>query len=142
MIIRPEREQDIDAITAITVEAFKTMEISPHTEQFIIHALRKSGNLALSLVAEKDGQVVGHIAFSPVTVADGSQGWYGVGPLSVSPEFQKQGIGTALMKKGLSLLKEMNGKGCLLVGDPKYYIRFNFKNIPDLILEGVPQQVF
>jgi len=86
--------------------------------------------------------VVGHIAFSPVTISDGSIGWYGLGPVSVLPEYQKQGIGESLVNKGLSLLKAMGGKGCALVGDPAYYQRFGFRNIPDLVHEGIPQEVF
>lgn len=140
MIIRNETISDIEAISNVTIAAFKNLAISHHTEQFIIHALRDAETLAVSLVAEVDGNVVGHIAFSPIVIADGSPGWYGLGPISVLPEHQKQGIGKSLVLKGLSLLKEMGGKGCALVGDPNYYKRFGFRNIPDLIHEGIPQE--
>jgi len=142
MIIRNETTLDIDAITQITIAAFRTLPISNHTEQFIINSLRAADALAISLVAEIDGRVVGHIAFSPVTISDGSIGWYGLGPVSVLPEYQKQGIGKSLVNKGLSLLKELGGQGCTLVGDPNYYKRFGFRNIPDLVHEGIPQEVF
>lgn len=142
MIIRKETAADIDAITEITIEAFKTVAISNHTEQFIIKALRTAGALTISLVAEIDGRVVGHIAFSPVTISDGTTDWYGLGPVSVLPELQKQGIGSKLITTGLSMLKELGGKGCALVGDPNYYKRFGFKNYPELIHEGIPQEVF
>jgi len=142
MIIRNETTLDIDAITQITIAAFSTLPISNHTEQFIINSLRAADALAISLVAEIDGRVVGHIAFSPVTISDGSIGWYGLGPVSVLPEYQKQGIGKSLVNKGLSLLKELGGQGCTLVGDPNYYKRFGFRNIPDLVHEGIPQEVF
>jgi putative acetyltransferase len=142
MIIRKETASDIEAITQITIAAFKTLPISNHTEQFIINALRAAGALTISLVAEINGRVVGHIAFSPVTIADGSKGWYGLGPVSVLPDYQKQGIGKSLINEGLSLLKDMGGKGCALVGDPNYYKRFGFKNYPELIHDGVPQEVF
>lgn len=142
MIIRKETVTDIEEITEVTIAAFKTLPISNHTEQFIIKALRAAGALTISLVAEIDGQVVGHIAFSPVTVSDGTTGWYGLGPVSVLPDYQKQGIGKALINKGLSLLKDMGGQGCALVGDPNYYKRFGFKNYPELVHEGVPQEVF
>ena len=142
MIVRNERDVDIEAITEITIAAFKNHPISNHTEQFIIHALRAARALTVSLVAEIDGQVVGHIAFSPVTVSDSATAWYGLGPVSVLPDHQKQGIGKALVNQGLSLLKEMGGQGCALVGDPNYYKRFGFKNYPELVHEEVPQEVF
>ncbi len=142
MIIRNETVSDIDAITEVTMAAFRTLAISNHTEQFIINSLRIAGALTISLVAEIDGRVVGHIAFSPVTISDGSIGWYALGPVSVLPEYQKQGIGKSLIDKGLSMLKELDGKGCALVGDPNYYKRFGFRNIPDLVYEGIPQEFF
>ena len=142
MIIRKETTSDIEAITQVTIAAFRTLPISNHTEQFIIKALRAAGALTLSLVAEIDGRVVGHIAFSPISVSDGTPGWYGLGPVSVLPDYQKQGIGKSLINKGLSLLKEMASQGCALVGDPNYYKKFGFKNYPELIHEGIPQEVF
>jgi putative acetyltransferase len=142
MIIRNETTFDIGAISEITIAAFRTLAISNHTEQFIINALRNANALTISLVAGVDGRAVGHIAFSPVTISDGSQDWYGLGPVSVLPEYQKKGFGKSLVNEGLSLLKAMGGKGCALVGDPAYYQRFGFKNIPDIIYEGIPQEVF
>lgn len=142
MIIRYETASDIEAITEVTIAAFRHHPISNQTEQFIIHALRNAHALTISLVAEVDGKVVGHIAFSPVTISDGSQNWYGLGPISVLPECQRQGIGTSLVLKGLSLLKALGGKGCALVGDPAYYQRFGFRNIPRLIHDGIPQEFF
>jgi putative acetyltransferase len=142
MIIRDETESDIQAIAEVTEIAFRTLAISQHTEQFIIAALRAAGALVVSLVAEIDGKVVGHVAFSPVIISDGTPGWYGLGPISVLPEYQRKGIGTALMKEGLSRLKARGAKGCLLVGEPEYYRRFGFRNLPTLTLEAVPQQYF
>ena len=142
MIIRQESVADIETISQVTIAAFKTLAISNHTEQFIINALRSAGALTISLVAEIDGRVVGHIAFSPITISDGAKDWYGLGPVSVLPEHHKQGIGKALINHGLSLLREMGGQGCALVGDPNYYKRFGFRNYPELIHEGIPQEVF
>lgn len=141
-IIRGETYADVTAITEVTVAAFKSLEISGHTEQFIIEALRAGNALSISLVAEMDGRVLGHIAFSPLTISDGTQNWYGLGPVSVLPEFQRQGIGKALIQEGLSRLKDMNARGCCLVGHPDYYRKFGFKNVTDLVYEGVPQEVF
>jgi len=142
MIIRDETDADFGVITDVTAAAFKTLEISRHTEQFIIKALRDAGALTLSLVAEADGRVIGHIAFSPVTVSDGAKNWYGLGPVSVLPAFQRQGVGKALIREGLSRLKEINARGCCLVGHPDYYIKFGFQNTPELVHEGVPPEVF
>ena len=142
IVIRSERDSDINAIAEVTAAAFETLEISNHTEQFIIEALRAAGALAVSLVAELDGRVAGHIAFSPVSISDGTKNWYGLGPVSVLPEFQRQGVGKALIREGLSRLKEMGAGGCCLVGHPEYYIKFGFQNMPGLVLEGVPPEVF
>jgi putative acetyltransferase len=142
MIIRKETVADVAAITEVTIAAFTNHPISNHTEQFIISALRDAEALALSLVAEIDGCVIGHIAFSPLVISDGTSDWYGLGPVSVLPEYQKQGMGKSLINEGLSMLKELGGQGCALVGDPNYYKRFGFKNDPDLVHEGVPPEVF
>ena len=140
--IRNETNADVAAIHEITVAAFKTLEISNHTEQFIIEALRAAKALAISLVAELDDRVIGHIAFSPVTISDGTRNWYGLGPVSVLPEYQRNGIGKALIKAGLSRLKDLNAQGCCLVGHPEYYRKFGFKNTSGLVHEGIPPEVF
>jgi putative acetyltransferase len=142
MIIRNERNSDIEAISEVTIAAFQNHPISNQTEQFIVSALRDAKVLTISLVAEVEGRVVGHIAFSPVTISDGSQNWHALGPVSVLPEFQRQGIGKSLVREGLSLLKALGSQGCALVGDPNYYRQFGFRNIPELIYEGIPQENF
>jgi putative acetyltransferase len=98
--------------------------------------------LAISLVAEIDGQIVGHIAFSPISISDGTKTWHGLGPVSVLPQYQKRGIGKALINEGLSLLRNMGSHGCALVGSPDYYKKFGFKNVPELIYDGIPQEFF
>jgi putative acetyltransferase len=140
--IRSETNDDTGAIAEVTIAAFQALEISNHTEQFIVEALRDAKVLTVSLVAEVDGRVIGHIAFSPVTISDGTQDWYGLGPVSVLPEYQRQGIGKALIHEGLSRLKGMQARGCCLVGHPEYYKKFGFDNIPELVHEGVPPEVF
>jgi putative acetyltransferase len=142
IVIRNERNEDIGAIAEVTIAAFKTLEISNQTEQFIIEALRAANALTISLVAEIDGRLAGHIAFSPVTISDGTPDWYGLGPVSVLPEYQRQGIGKALINEGLSRLKALNAQGCCVVGHPDYYKKFGFNNVPGLVHEGVPQEVF
>ena len=142
IVIRSETDADVNAITDVTVAALKALKISNHTEQFIIAALRVANALTISLVAEVKGRVIGHIAFSPLTISDGTRNWYGLGPVSVLPEYQRKGIGKALILEGLSRLKDMNAQVCCLVGHPDYYRKFGFKNTPGLVHEGVPQEVF
>jgi len=142
VLIRNEKSTDFAAISEVTAAAFETMEISDHTEQFIVEALRSAKALTVSLVAEADGMVVGHVAFSPVTISDGTQDWYGLGPVSVHPDFQRQGIGKALIREGLSRLKNFNAKGCCLVGHPQYYRQFGFRNVQGLVHDGIPAEVF
>lgn len=140
MIIRVEKESDIKAIFDITKDAFENHVVSQQTEQFIINALRSDSALSISLVAEIDEKVVGHIAFSLATISDGSCDWYLLGPVSVQPKLQRQGIGHALVREGLSRLKLLGAQGCVLVGPPEYYHRFGFENIPHLGMAGVPSQ--
>lgn len=140
--IRPETPSDEDAIEQVTRRAFLSHPYSHQTEQFIIRALRADHALSVSFVAEEAGRVVGHIALSPVTIDDGVSGWYGLGPISVEPDLQRRGIGRALMEKSLAELRKIGANGCVLVGDPAFYIRFGFVNNSALVLEGVPQEFF
>lgn len=140
MLIRSEKESDIKIIFDITKDAFENHPHSQNTEQFIINALRNENALTISLVAEIEGKVVSHVAFSPVSISDGSIDWYALGPVSVQPKLQRQGIGQALIREGLARLKALGAQGCVLAGEPAYYNRFGFRNFPDLSMEGVPQQ--
>lgn len=142
LIIRNESSTDERAIAGVIVAAFETLPISRHTEQFIVEALRAANALTVSLVAELDGRVVGHVAFSPVQISDGTTRWYGLGPVSVLPQNQRRGIGQALIRQGLSRLEALQARGCCLVGHPGYYRRFGFQNAVDLVHEGVPPEVF
>lgn len=142
ILIRPETPADVSAIAEVTVAAFRGLAFSSHTEQFILSALRAADALTISLVAEAEGRVAGHIAFSPVRLSDGTPDWYGLGPVSVLPEMQRQGIGRALIEAGLSRLRARNARGCCLVGHPGYYTRFGFHNVQGLVCEGVPADVF
>ncbi|MCG2635223.1 MAG: N-acetyltransferase [Gammaproteobacteria bacterium] len=140
--IRQAREADIPTIEAVTLAAFLNAPHTSHTEQFIINALRRAGALALSLVALVDGVVVGHLAASPVVISDGSTGWFGLGPLSVEPAFQRQGVGSRLMRSALDRLRERGASGAVLLGEPDYYGRFGFRAEPGLVLPGVPPEYF
>lgn len=140
IIIRNEIASDVQAISEITRAAFKNCPYGNHTEQFIIKTLRDANALTVSLVAVDGGRVVGHVAFSPVTISDGISGWYGLGPISVLPELQRKGIGKSMIHEGLSSLRSLGAKGCVLVGDPGYYKRFGFRSPSDLTIDGVPQE--
>lgn len=142
MDIRAEQDRDVQGIGEITKAAFAHHPYSSHTEHFIVAALRRENALTVSLVAEVDGRLVGHVALSPVAISDGSGGWYGLGPVSVVPDSQNQGVGSALIAKGLALLREARANGCVVVGEPAYYERFGFKNDPRLTLENLPQEYF
>lgn len=142
MIIRSEQPSDVEAIAEVTKAAFEDHPFSHQTEHFIIQDLRADDALTISLVGEVDGRVVGHIAFSSVTISDGTTDWHGLGPISVLPEYQGRRIGTSLVNSGLSLLKSLSSNGSVLVGSPTYFNRFGFGNHPELILEGIPQEVF
>jgi putative acetyltransferase len=139
---RPERPGDEVAIHALTEAAFRTAAHTSGTEQFIVRELRRAGALAVSLVAEVDDTIVGHVAISPVTISDGTRDWFGLGPISVAPEHQRAGLGSRLVRESLSALQARGGRGCALVGDPSFYGRFGFRAEPSLVLPGVPPQYF
>lgn len=138
MIIRSEKPDDVAVIRTIEQRAFEKHPFSQQTEHLIVEALRDADALELSLVAEKDGEVVGHVAFSGATVGDVRDGWFLLGPVGVLPEFQSQGIGSAMIQRGLEILRSRGALGCVLVGDPGYYQRFGFRQFPGVTCEGVP----
>lgn len=140
--IRQESPSDIPIIHALTEAAFLDAPHAAHTEQFIVDALRKAGALSISLVAEDGGAIMGHVAVSPVSISDGAPGWYGLGPVSVAPGHQRQGIGSRLVIEALQWLQETGASGCVVVGDPAYYARFGFKRETGLVFPGVPPEYF
>jgi predicted N-acetyltransferase YhbS len=140
--IRREAPADISAIETITVAAFRSAEHSSGTEQHIVAALRDAGQLVVSLVAEEYGQIVGHVAASAVSISGGTANWYGLGPVSVIPERQGQGLGTLLVTSALRELRTLGAAGCVVLGEPGYYARFGFRPEPGLVLPGVPAQYF
>lgn len=145
-MIRAERPGDEDAIRSITDQAFATAAHSSGTESRIVDALRQAGALTISLVAVADHatalQLIGHIALSPVSLSDGTDGWYGLGPVSVLPAQQQNGVGSALVRAALQNLRATGAAGCVLLGDPGYYARFGFRAIDSLVLPGVPAKYF
>lgn len=142
MKIRSEQPSDAAVIEALTVSAFENATHTDHTEQFIVRELRNAAALSISLVAEEDGVITGHVAVSPVIISSGIAGWYGLGPLSVIPERQGHGIGTHLMRAALNELRSNGASGCVVLGEPGYYSRFGFIAAPQLVLPGVPPEYF
>ncbi|MEE7561442.1 N-acetyltransferase, partial [Xanthomonas sp. Kuri4-2] len=105
MRIRAETAEDVAAIEILTLVAFFDVAQSRHDEQAIVAALRADAALSVSLVAEHEGYVVGHVAASPVTLSDGTTGWYALGPVSVGPGHRGQGLGTRLVTAALDALR-------------------------------------
>ena len=120
--IRTEKPEDINAIYALNQLAFGTEE-----EAGLVNALRVAGNLSLSLVAVEQGRIVGHIAFSPMSL-EGREDLkiVGLAPMAVLPEFQKSGIGSQLIQDALKKLKKSPIDAVFVLGHPDYYPKFGF----------------
>jgi len=148
MRIRDEEERDRPAVREIISAEFDT-----GAEADLVDALRDEASPCVSLVAEEDGVVVGHVMFSPVTVDEHPEvKMMGLAPLAVLYEYRGRGIGSALIRAGLERCRELGALGVVVVGHPDYYPRFGFGpasrfglrceyNVPDgafLALELVP----
>lgn len=142
MHIRKEMSDDAAAISQVTDEAFRTVVYSNQKEGEIVDALRAAKALTLSLVAEDESGILGHIAFSPVLIGGEDKVWFGLGPVSVRPDRQGEGIGGKLICEGLAVLRQEGAAGCVLLGNPGYYGRFGFKADARLRLPGVPAEYF
>jgi len=142
LTFRTETINDVPAIEKITIAAFKYHSHSDQTEHLIISKLRAEQALSLSLVAELNGIIVGHIAFSKVKINNEYLSWFGLAPVSVMPDFQHKGIGSKLVRAGINAIKALGAKGCVLLGEPEYYSRFGFRKCDNLVLTGVPAEYF
>ncbi len=142
MPIRSERPEDAAAIHDLTATAFKDALFSSGTEAGIVDALRADDVLTVSLVAVEDGEIIGHVAFSPVEIDVAQGDWYGLGPVSVAPRRQRQGVGQTLIKAGLERLEALNAAGCVVLGAPGYYGRFGFQSDPRLRYGEAPAAHF
>ena len=137
--IRPERPGDLTAIHAAHELAFGQRQ-----EGDIVDALRRNGAASLSLVATEGGEIVGHIVYSPIAIVGRIEG-AALGPMAVHPEWQRQGVGTALIRAGNAALK---GEGCpfiIVLGHPEYYPRFGFRRASEHRVRcqwAVPDDVF
>jgi putative acetyltransferase len=123
-VIRDEAAGDAPAVRVVNEEAFE----SP-LEAGIVDALRASCPDRVSLVAERDGAIVGHILFTPVELegAGGPIRGYGLAPMAVRAGWQRQGIGTALVAEGTKRLREAGAAFVIVLGHPEYYPRFGFE---------------
>jgi putative acetyltransferase len=120
MLIRRETSADVPAVRRVEERAFGRAE-----EAVLVDALRTHDRMLLSLVAEADGRVVGHVAFSLVTV--GSRIGVGLAPLAVLPECQRRGVGAALVRRGLAECRAAGHDFAVVLGEPAYYARFGFE---------------
>ena len=141
-MIRNEQPADAAAIAEVTAAAFAGTSWGHNGEAGIVEALRAGGALTVSLVAVVQGEVVGHVAFSPVSIAGAGSGWYGLGPVSVDLAHQRQGVGEALIRVGLDRLGELGAAGCVVLGEPDYYGRFGFESDPELRYAEAPAPYF
>ena len=142
ILIRTETPADVTGICHVTKRAFAGRSYSDGNEQDIVNALRERGALAISLVAEQRGTILGHVAFSPASAEDGSPDWYTLGPVSVEPDVQRCGIGKALIRTGIARLRELDAAAAVVLGDTRYYSQFGFAKAPDMAPAGVPKEHF
>lgn len=145
MIIREETPADFSAVYRLVQDAFATAEHSDGNEQDLVEALRggESFVAALSLVAELDGEIVGHILFTKGHV--GAKEVLILAPLSVSPKHQKKGIGTALMNEGHKIARALGYQYSLVLGSEHYYPRVGYapaSSFGVLVPEGIPSENF
>ena len=129
--IRPEFESDHSQITDVIDQAFAGKLYAGGDESDLVIKLRKLDVLTLGLVAEFGGAFAGYIAFSPATAEDGTEGWFSLRPIAVYPNFQSVGIGGKLINEGLKQIKTLRVIGCMLTGNPDYYLRFGFEFSPN-----------
>jgi putative acetyltransferase len=141
LIVRTETTHDHDVIHYITSLAFAAGSHLNGMEALIIRQLRKKGDLKLSFVAEGNGEIVGHIAFSPVAIGGRHDGWFGLGPVAVHPDMQRRGVGTALITHGLAKLQAVGANGCTLLGNPTFYRRFGFQSDGKLVFRSLPARL-
>jgi putative acetyltransferase len=141
MLIRAEKESDRDAVFAVNLSAFETP-----AEATLVDVLREQAQPVLSLVAEENGNVVGHIMFSPVSLSENPDlKVMGLAPMAVAPEHQRKGIGSALVRAGLEQCRQLGFVAVVVLGHPEYYPRFGFSPSSRFGIDSeyeVPEEVF
>ncbi len=142
MNIRAETDLDAARIRDLTRAAFAGAAHASGNEATILDRLRVMRGLSLSLVMEHDEDIVAHVAFSPVLIDGRDLGWVGLGPVSVLPALQGRGLGTALIREGLTRIAAQGARGCVVLGDPQFYRRFGFTSDANLQFDGAPPEYF
>lgn len=141
MLIRGEKENDREAVFAVNVLAFKAP-----AEATLVDVLREQASPVVSLVAEDNGIVVGHIMFSPVYLSGYPElNVMGLAPMAVAPEHQRKGIGSALVRAGLEQCRQLGFVAVVVLGHPEYYPRFGFSPSSRFGIDSdykVPEEVF
>jgi putative acetyltransferase len=141
MLIRAEKENDLAAVHSVNVAAFETP-----SEANLVDALREQALPVVSLVAEENGGVVGHIMFSPVVLCGHPDAKVmGLAPMAVAPEHQRKGIGSKLVRAGLEQCRQLGFVAVVVLGHPEYYPRFGFSPASRFGIESeydVPKEVF
>lgn len=123
MLIREEKPEDLAGIRAVVAAAFGRA-----AEADIVDALRQRARPFVSLVAEHQGGIVGHVLFTPVSVAgQADPRMMGLAPMAVAPAYQVRGVGTALVLTGFEQLRLQGMESVVVVGHPTYYPRFGFR---------------
>lgn len=142
MWLRAESRADHAAIRALIETAFANAEHASGTEARIVDALRDADALTVAMVADLDGEAIGHVAMSPVRIDGRDMGWHGLGPVAVAPAHQGHGVGFALVQAALQELRMGGSRGCVVLGDPDYYGRFGFQRVDALTYPGAPPEYF
>ena len=141
MLVRAEKDNDRDAVHAVNVSAFETS-----AKADLVDALRAQAQPIVSLVAEENGEVVGHIMFSPVPLSGHPNlKMMGLGPMAVTREHQRKGIGSALVRAGLEQCKQLGFSAVVVLGHPEHYPRFGFVPSSRFGIDceyEVPEEVF
>ena len=137
-VLREAAPDDAEGIDAVMREAFGEPALGGPTAHGLVCGLRDAGALALSLVATQEGGILGHLAFTPVTIDGLESGWWALGPLAVKPSRQRMGIGSALVRSGLRRLRGRGVPGCVVLGDPAWHGRFGFAPAAGLVCPGAP----
>jgi len=139
--VRPEIPADQTAVFKLNAEAFET-----NAEAVLVDRLREASSHVISLVAELERRIVGHIMFSPVSVGKSRDARIiGLAPMAVHPQYQRQGIGSLLVEQGIKTCRQESYQGIVVLGHPEYYPRFGFAPASSLGLSceyDVPAEVF
>ncbi len=149
IIVKQEVPRDYKETEDVVKKAFEHMEFADHTEHILVARLRKGDAFIkeLSLVATSEGRIIGHILFTKLDIVDGNKVYpsLGLAPLSVSPEFQRMGVGKLLMEEGLKRCTDLGYTSVILLGHPSYYPRFGFRKASDFNIRApfpAPDEAF